>query len=168
MKEFKTFSWFCQKTIVEYDTKKFYKYIHQLILITVTLHEHHGVPNHRQIDSLFKHLVQLNTKERSKLHVTSVLWWPLKDLVMRKWVLCHDVMMFIQSHYSDVIIGATASQITRQTIVYSTVYSGADQRKHQSSASLAFVRRNHRRPVKFSHKRPVTRKMFPFDDIIMV
>ena len=42
-------------------------------------------------------------------------------------------------HYDDVIMGAMASQITSLTIVYSTVYSGADQRKHQSSASLAFV-----------------------------
>ena len=37
-------------------------------------------------------------------------------------------------------MGAVACQITSFTIVYSTVYSGADQRKHQSSASLAFVR----------------------------
>ena len=42
-------------------------------------------------------------------------------------------------HYNDVIMSAMASQITSLTIVYSTVYSGADQRKHQSSASLAFV-----------------------------
>ena len=41
-------------------------------------------------------------------------------------------------HYNDVIIGAMASQITSLTIVYSTVYSGADQRRHQSSALLAF------------------------------
>ena len=52
-------------------------------------------------------------------------------------------------------------------IVYSTVYSGADHRKHQSSASLAFVRRIHRWPVNSPHKWPVTRKMFPFDDVIM-
>ena len=44
---------------------------------------------------------------------------------------------------------------------------GADQRKHQSSASLAFVRGIHRRPVNSPHKGPVTRKMFPFDDVIM-
>ena len=44
-----------------------------------------------------------------------------------------------QSHYSDVIMGAIESQITSLTIVYSTDYSGADQGKHQSSASLAFV-----------------------------
>ena len=43
-------------------------------------------------------------------------------------------------HYSDVIMGAIASQITSLTIIYSTVYSGAYQRKHQSSASLAFMR----------------------------
>ena len=42
-------------------------------------------------------------------------------------------------HYDDAIMGAMASQITSLTIVYLTVYSGADQRKHQSSASLAFV-----------------------------
>ena len=63
------------------------------------------------------------------------------------------------SHYSDVIMGAIASKITSLTVVYSTVYSDADQRKHQSSASLAFVRGIHRGPV--------TQKMFPFDDVIM-
>ena len=71
------------------------------------------------------------------------------------------------THYGDVIMGMMASQITSLTIVYSTVYSGADQRKHQSSASLAFVRGIHRGPVNSPHKWPVTRKMFPFDDVIM-
>ena len=56
-----------------------------------------------------------------------------------------------------------ASEITSLTIVYSTVYSGADQRKHQSSASLAFVRGIHRWP----HIWPITQKMFPFDDVIL-
>ena len=60
-----------------------------------------------------------------------------------------------------------ASQITSLTIVYSTVYSGTDERKHQSSASLAFVRGIHRWPVNSPHKGPATRKMFPFDDVIM-
>ena len=49
-----------------------------------------------------------------------------------------------KSNYSDVIMDAIISQITSLTIVYSTVYSDADQRKHQSSASLAFVRGIHR------------------------
>ena len=59
------------------------------------------------------------------------------------------------------------SKITSLTIVYSTVYSFADQRKHQSSASLTFVRGIHRWPVNSPHKRSVTRKMFPFDDVTM-
>ena len=64
-------------------------------------------------------------------------------------------------------MGTIASQITSLTIVYSTVYSDADQRKHQSSAPLAFVRGIHRGPVNSPHKWPVTRKTFPFDDVIM-
>ena len=72
-----------------------------------------------------------------------------------------------RTHYDDVIMGTIASQITCLTSVYSTVYSGADQSKHQSSASLAFVWGIHRGPVNSSHKWPVTRKMFPFDDVIM-
>ena len=72
-----------------------------------------------------------------------------------------------QCHYSDVIMSGIASQNTSLTIVYSTVYSDADQRRHQSSASLAFVRGTHRGPVNSPHKWPVTRKMFPFDDVIM-
>ena len=49
-----------------------------------------------------------------------------------------------------------------------TVYSGGDQRKHQSSTSLAFVWGIHWWPVNSPHKWPVTRKMFPFDDVIML
>ena len=63
-------------------------------------------------------------------------------------------------YYNDVIMSTMASQIISLMIVYSTVYSGADQRKHQRSASLAFVNS--------PHKRPVTWKMFPFDDVIMI
>ena len=59
-----------------------------------------------------------------------------------------------------------ASQITSLTIVYSTVYSGADQTKHQSFAPLAFAREIQRKPVNSSDKGPVTPKMFPFDDVI--
>ena len=70
-------------------------------------------------------------------------------------------------HYDDVIMSTLASKITSLTVVYSTIYSGADQSKHQSSASLAFVWGIHRGPVNSPHKWPVTRKMFPFDDVIM-
>ena len=75
---------------------------------------------------------------------------------------------WLQSHYSDVIMGTMASQITSLNIVYSTIYSGADQRKHQSSASLAFVRGIHQWPVNSPHKWPVRQRKFPFDDIIML
>ena len=69
-------------------------------------------------------------------------------------------------HYNGVMVGAIASQITSLTIVYSIVYSDADQRKHQSSTSLAFVRGIHRGPVNSPPKWPVTRKLFPFDGVI--
>ena len=75
-----------------------------------------------------------------------------------------DVLM----HYNDVIMGSMASQITSLIIVYSAVYFGAYQRKHQSSASLAFVRGINRGPVNSPHKWPITRKMFPFDDVLMI
>ena len=84
--------------------------------------------------------------------VSACDWWPSLPFLL---------------HSGDVIMGAITSQITSLTIVYSTVYSHADQRKHQSSASLVFVRGIHRGPVNCPHKWPVTRIIFPFDDAIM-
>ena len=108
-------------------------------------------------------------------------------------VVCHYVLMqnFIQSavnvgtlseqfnvnlyhlnflhyilHYKY-IMSAIVSQITSLTIVNSTVYSGTDQRQPQSYASLGFVWGIHKWLVKSPHKGPVTRNMFPFDDVIM-
>ena len=49
---------------------------------------------------------------------------------------------YVPGHYCDVIMGAMASQITSLTIVYSTVHSGPDERKHQSSALLAICAGN--------------------------
>ena len=86
--------------------------------------------------------------------------WP----VTRKMFPFDDVIM---DNHIDVIMSAMTSQIVNLTIVYSTVYSDAYQRKHQSSASLAFVRGIHRWPVNSPHKGPVTRKVFPFDDDII-
>ena len=88
-------------------------------------------------------------------------------------LLCFSMCMVLalwhpwSVHYGDVIMGAIASQITSLTIVYSTVYSDADQRKHQSPASLAFAWGIQRGPVNSPHKWSVTRKIFPFDDVIM-
>ena len=64
-------------------------------------------------------------------------------------------------------MGAMVYQITSLTIVYSTIYSGTDQSKNQSSVSLAFVQGIHRGPMNSPHKWPVMWKMFPFDDVIM-
>ena len=82
-------------------------------------------------------------------------------------IKCHSLCLLkIGDNYDDVIMSALASQITSRTIVYSTVYSGADQRKHQSTASLAFVW-GIQRWLGTPHKGPATQKMFPFDDVIM-
>ena len=87
-------------------------------------------------------------------------WQHIQTYIMHQHIINQD-------HYSDAIMGVIASQITRHTVVYSTVHSGADQRKYQSSASLAFVQGSHRWPVNSPYKWPVTRKMFPFDDVIV-
>ena len=112
----------------------------------------------------------------SKIYIDSALW-----LVMVKrfstrtstTIIWANISLRFQVfpsfiHYIDVIMGTMASQITSLTIVYSTVYSGEDQRKHQSSASLAFVMGIHLWPMNSPHKGPVTRNMFPFDDVIML
>ena len=74
----------------------------------------------------------------------------------------------IRHHYSDVIMNSMAYQITGVSIICTTVCSGADQRKHQSSSLLACVRGIYRWPVNSPHKGPVPRKIFPFDDVIMI
>ena len=102
-----------------------------------------------EIFSLFEH-----EKQQSNMTINSWLSSP---------VGCDSFTI----HHSDVIMGATASQTTSLMIVYSTVYSDTDQRKHQSSASLAFVQGIHRWLVNSRHKWPVTRKMFSFNDVIM-
>ena len=61
-----------------------------------------------------------------------------------------------------------ASQITSVVTVYSTIYLGVDQRKQHSSESQAFVRGIHRWQMNSPHKGSATRKLFPFDDIIMI
>ena len=81
------------------------------------------------------------------------------------------VLLMSALHYRDVIMSAMASQITGGSIICSiicgTICSGADQRKHQNSALLAFVRGIHRWPMVSPHKGLVTQKMFPFDDIMI-
>ena len=73
----------------------------------------------------------------------------------------------IRIHHTDVIMSALAFQIIGASIACSTVCSGADQRKHHSSASLGFVRRIHRWSMNHPHKGLATRKMLPFDEVIV-
>ena len=104
------------------------------------------------------------------------LWCKLLDHYDFKYIFTDQTVLFQfippwtnnGKHYNDVIMSVMASQITSLMIVYSSVSSGANQRKHQSLASLAFVREIHRGPVISPHKGPVTRKMFSFDDVIMI
>ena len=79
-----------------------------------------------------------------------------------------NTCILISFKYNNVIMSTIASHITGVSFVRTTVSSGADQRKHQSSASLAFVTEIHRWPVNSPHKGPVTRKMFSYDDFIML
>ena len=87
------------------------------------------------------------------------------------WLSCFDVLMhpaILLSHYADFTMSLMAPQITSISTVCSTVSSGTHQRKHQSHVSLAFVRGIHRWPVDSPHKGPITRKMLPFGDVIMI
>ena len=115
-----------------------------------------------------KQHVKDHNKEKTKLHIDSQFWEEFNGSVMRKSFPCHvAIMRFYLTHYSDVIM--MVSQITGVSIVYPTVCPGADETKHPSSASLAFVVREiHRWPVNSPHKGPVTRKKFLFDDVIMM
>ena len=133
--------------------------------------ERDGVSNHRRLDCLLNLLFRHISKKTSKLRLTSLYRgihrWPVvspyKGTVIRKIFSFDDVIMtrilqgcftdwgtFVRfrhcqgsNHYIDVIMTTMASQITSLTVVYSIVYPGADQRKHQSSPSLAFVRGIH-------------------------
>ena len=115
-----------------------------------------------------------------QLGVSKNMWYnlPIRILPRDRWFrvafrgkkIWYPLAFFTKGltiHYSDVIMDAMASQITSLTIVYSTVYLGADQRKHQSFASPAFLKGSHRWPMNSPHKGPVTRKMFPFGDVII-
>ena len=112
-------------------------------------------------------LIQIHTFLFKKMHLTmsSAKWWSfclginVQHLVLGSCIwtsypsslAVHGFAVKGVNHYDGVIMGAMASQITGPAIVYSTVYSAANQRKHQSSASLAFVREIHWGPVNFPH-----------------
>ena len=85
--------------------------------------------------------------------------------------LCCDIQRVLLqlwlhlTHDSDVIMSMMASQITSVSVVYSTICWGADQRNHHKLCVTGLCEGNS--PVNSPHKGPVTRKMFPFNDVIM-
>ena len=110
--------------------------------------------------------VGMRISDTGGVKVLYIFWFyylqPTGDLSLK---LTHESLKLPNmQHYNDIIMNAMASQINSFTIVYSTVDSGSDQRKHQSSVPLAFVGGIKRSPVNSPRKR---RKMFPFDDVIM-
>ena len=92
----------------------------------------------------------------------------VREIIHQKYGWLRFIQQIRKKHYRDVIMTTMAPQITSLTIVYSIVYSDAAQRKYQSSASLALVWGIHQGPVNSPHIWPVTRKMFSFDDVIMI
>ena len=124
------------------------------------------------------HLTRKPPKHRIAITVIGGLSWHISGasyifFLLERW--CYPCSFFSYTRYviclscnfSDVIMSTMASQITSLTIVYSTAYSGPGERKHKSSVSLAFVRGIHRGLVNSPHKARVTRKLFPFDEVIM-
>ena len=113
-------------------------------------------------------LIKITHTFNIDVHNTKIwLWLPWFPTLHRQGPVFTLKIRFSAEHYNGVTVSAMASQFTSLATVYSTVYSGADQTKHQSSASPAPVRGNHRWAVNSPRKGPVTRKMFPFDDVIM-
>ena len=124
---------------------------------------------------LGSHLPRKIIVETVTKHISYVLW---SEKTGKKWSarnkekireFCEgrtlDILMVfreITPHYGDVTMSAMVFQITGISIVCSTIFWDADQRQHQSSASLAFVRNIHRLPVDSHYKGPLTRKIFAF------
>ena len=107
------------------------------------------------------------------IYFVLLVWrnWPQRKTVMKN-ITCsisplHEPIVELPWPLNWRHNGRGGVSITSLTIVYSAVYSGADERIHQSSASLAFVGGIHRWPVNSPHRGPVTRKMFSFYYLIM-
>ena len=109
--------------------------------------------------------IQVSGVEIEISMMTSCKEWFLYCLSLVRGI--HKYQWILPKYYNDVIMGAMASHITSLTIVCSTRYSGTDQNKYQSPASLAFVWGIHRWLVNSPHKGPITQKYFPFDNAIM-
>ena len=92
------------------------------------------------------------------------------DIRIHKYGVCMHIILYTPPSLRVIICSRWSLRWLhndRVSIVYSTIGSNADQIKHQSAASLAFVREIHQWLVNSPHKGPVPWKMFPFDDVIM-
>ena len=96
-----------------------------------------------------------------------ILYWYVCQTDVEQMITFRLAWVELLTHYSDLIMSMMAYQITSVSSVYSTLGLGTDQRKHQRSPLLAFVRGIHQWSMNSAHKRPLTQTMFPFDDIIM-
>ena len=79
----------------------------------------------------------------------------------------YGVYPYMANHYSDVIMGAMVSLITSLTIVYSTVYQTQIKENIKAPRHWPLCGKFPGPPVNSPNKWPVTRKMFPFDNVIM-
>ena len=100
---------------------------------------------------------------RTEIYLFLKINWKMSSAKRRPFCPRRDELILLQNGWPYM-----GSEITSLTTVYTTIYPGADQRKHQSSESLAFVRGIHRSLVNSSHKGLVTRIMFPFDEVFMI
>ena len=137
--------------------------------IQVQIKENIKAPRHWPLCGEFTMAGEYPSQRASNAGNVSI-WWRHHDQLHPQYGGYMDLDNFPRMHrcHCDVIMSTNATQITGVSIVCSTLCSGADQRQHQSSASLAFVRGTPRWPVNSPHKGPVTGQMFLFDDVIIV
>ena len=160
--------WFSISTVLYYQFMQWY-------FFNALQWNHNGrdcVSNNQTHDFLLNRLFRCRSKKTWKLRVTGLCEGNSPVAGEFPAQMASNVEKFpfhwhtrVSYHYSDVIMSEMASQITGVSIVYLAVCSGADQRKHQSSASLVIVQGIHRWPV--NYKGPVMRNIIPFDDVNM-
>ena len=134
------------------DTRPTHKHTHKKNIPSTPINRARAVTSYyqKQLYSYFNNMFKLAEMEASQLRITVPMWWEFNwdQLVPSQRASNAEDVATSRSqhaiHYIDVIMTTMASQITSLMVVYSTAYSDADQRKHQSSASLAFVWGIHR------------------------
>ena len=82
------------------------------------------------------------------------------------WALQSSIF-YTRVHYSDVIKGAMTSHHPHDCLL-NRLFRRRTTNTPKLYTSLAFVRGIHRWPVNSPHKWPVTRNIFPFDDVIIL